>query len=67
VIIDQLEEIFHRIKETGKTMLVVEQNYHLATSLADHCFVLVQGANVWEGTPAALEANQDVKHQHLGV
>ena len=67
VIIDQLEEIFHKIKETGKTMLVVEQNYHLATSLADHCFVLVQGANVWEGTPAALEANQDVKHQHLGV
>ena len=67
VIIEQLEEIFHKIKETGKTMLVVEQNYHLATSLADRCFVLVQGTNVWEGTPDELEADQDIKHQHLGV
>ena len=67
VIIDQLEEAFHRIKQSGKTMLLVEQNYHLATSLADQCFVLVHGTNVWSGSAEALEANDEVKRQHLGV
>ena len=67
VIIDQLEETFHRIKNSGKTILLVEQNYHLANSLADRCVILVQGANVWSGTADELEANEEVKHQHLGV
>lgn len=66
-VVDRIEDIFHRLRKAGKTMLLVEQNYRLATGLADRCHVLMQGVNVWEGAPGELEDNPDVKHRHLGV
>lgn len=66
-IVERMAETFRCLRETGKTMLLVEQNYRLATGLADRCYVLMQGAKVWEGTPDELEASPDVKNRHLGV
>ena len=67
VIIDALEEKLHEIKRAGTTMLLVEQNYELAISLADHVYVLSQGRIQFSGTPAALEADEAVRHTYLGV
>jgi len=67
VIIEALEEKMREIKAAGTTMLLVEQNYDLATSLADHVYVLSQGRLQFAGTPAELEANETVKHTYLGV
>jgi branched-chain amino acid transport system ATP-binding protein len=67
VIIEALEEKMREIKAAGTTMLLVEQNYELATSLADHVYVLSQGRLQFSGTPAALEADETVKHTYLGV
>jgi branched-chain amino acid transport system ATP-binding protein len=67
VIIEQLEEKLHEIKRMGTTILLVEQNYELATSLADDVYVLSQGKVQFTGTPAALEANEELKHTYLGV
>jgi branched-chain amino acid transport system ATP-binding protein len=67
VIVEALEETFHRIKVEGKAILLVEQNYLLAIGLADYVYVLSQGRVQFEGTPDALEANPDIKHTYLGV
>ena len=67
VIIETLEAALLDIKKTGKTILLVEQNYRTATALADTVYVLSQGRVQFSGTLAALEANPDVKHTHLGV
>jgi branched-chain amino acid transport system ATP-binding protein len=67
VIIDTLEEAFLRVKAEGKTILLVEQNYYLATALADYVYVLSQGCVQFEGTPMDLEANPSIKHTFLGV
>jgi branched-chain amino acid transport system ATP-binding protein len=67
VIIEMLEEKLHEIKRMGTTILLVEQNYELATSLADDIYVLSQGRVQFSGTPAALEADHDLKHTYLGV
>jgi branched-chain amino acid transport system ATP-binding protein len=67
VIIEMLEEKLHDIKRTGTTILLVEQNYELATALADHIYVLSQGRIQFSGPPAALEANEELKHTYLGV
>ncbi|MBM3486488.1 MAG: ABC transporter ATP-binding protein [Alphaproteobacteria bacterium] len=67
VIIEALEADMRRIKQSGTTMLLVEQNYEVATSLADAVYVLNQGRIQFTGTPATLEANSDVKRTYLGV
>jgi branched-chain amino acid transport system ATP-binding protein len=67
VIIETLEEKLHEIKRMGTTILLVEQNYELATALADDVYVLSQGRVQFGGPPAALEANEELKHTYLGV
>jgi branched-chain amino acid transport system ATP-binding protein len=49
------------------SILLVEQNYHLALAIADRVYVMSKGQIVWEGTPAALESSEDIKRRYLGV
>ena len=49
------------------SLLLVEQNYHLALRVADRVYVMNKGQIVYEGPPAALEADEEVKRRYLGV
>ena len=55
------------LKGERLSILLVEQNYHLALRVADRVYVMNKGQIVWEGTPAALQADEDVKRRYLGV
>jgi branched-chain amino acid transport system ATP-binding protein len=55
------------LKAQRLSLLLVEQNYHLALRVADRVYVMNKGQIVYEGTPAALEAAEDVKRRYLGV
>ena len=57
----------NRLKAERLSILLVEQNYHLALRIADRVYVMSKGQIVYEGTPAALESNEEVKHRYLGV
>lgn len=64
-----MDELFDRILEVAKTgiaILMVEQNARQALHIADHGFVLVQGANRYTDTGEALLANPDVRASFLG-
>jgi branched-chain amino acid transport system ATP-binding protein len=67
VIIEQVGDIIKRLKETGLSILLVEQNFHLACGAADEVLVMNKGKIVWRGTPKELLANEEVQHQYLGV
>ncbi|WP_035295322.1 ABC transporter ATP-binding protein [Brevibacillus thermoruber] len=67
VIIEQVGEIINRLKKTGLSILLVEQNLYLACSVADEVLVMNKGQVVWQGSPQELLANQDIQHQYLGV
>lgn len=67
VIIEQVGDIIKRLKETGLSILLVEQNFHLACGAADEVLVMNKGKIVWHGTPKELLANEEVQHQYLGV
>ena len=67
LIVDEIAEVIRTLKDGGMTMLLVEQNYPFATSLADRLFVLGKGRIRWSGTAAELERAQDLKHTWLGV
>ncbi|EBA04745.1 ABC branched-chain amino acid transporter family, ATPase subunit [Rhodobacteraceae bacterium HTCC2150] len=64
-----MDELFDRIIEvarTGISILMVEQNARQALNIADKGYVLVQGANRYTDTGAALLANPDVRRSFLG-
>ena len=64
-----LEKIFDLIldiRETGVTILMVEQNARQALRIADMAHVLVTGRNFISGTGAALLANDTVRRSFLG-
>jgi len=64
-----MDELFDRIIEIAKTgiaVLMVEQNAKQALEIADKGYVLVQGANRYTDTGAALLANPDVRRAFLG-
>ncbi|GHC43211.1 ABC transporter ATP-binding protein [Gemmobacter tilapiae] len=64
-----MDELFDRIIEvarTGISILMVEQNARQALEIADKGYVLVQGANRYTDTGAALMADPDVRRTFLG-
>ncbi|HTN96145.1 MAG TPA: ABC transporter ATP-binding protein [Nordella sp.] len=64
-----LERIFDlilAIRETGITILMVEQNARQALSIADRAYVLVNGRNFASDTGASLLANDEVRRSFLG-
>lgn len=64
-----MDELFDRIIEvarTGISILMVEQNARQALEIADMGYVLVQGANRYTDTGAALLADPDVRRTFLG-
>ena len=67
VIIEKLEAVLMDVKASGIPVLLVEQNYHLATQLADHVYVLSQGRVQFAGDTQSLIANEDVRRTYLCV
>ena len=67
VIVEEIAAIAGRLKAEGLTMLLVEQNYPFAARIADRVYVLGKGRIRWAGTPAELDADEDVKHTWLGI
>jgi branched-chain amino acid transport system ATP-binding protein len=64
-----LERIFDLlldIRETGVTILLVEQNARQALQIAHHGHVLVNGRNFVSGTGKALLADENVRRSFLG-
>ena len=64
-----MDELFDRIIEvarTGISILMVEQNARQALEIADVGYVLVQGANRYTDTGAALMADPEVRRTFLG-
>ncbi|WP_167626633.1 ABC transporter ATP-binding protein [Paracoccus luteus] len=64
-----MDELFDRIIEiarSGISILMVEQNAKQALDIADIGYVLVQGANRYTDTGAALMANPEVRRTFLG-
>jgi branched-chain amino acid transport system ATP-binding protein len=67
VIISKLEEILLGIKALGMPILIVEQNYHLATSLADYVYVMSQGTVKFAGETKSLIDDDTVRRTYLSV
>jgi branched-chain amino acid transport system ATP-binding protein len=67
LIVREIGRVVQGLKGERLSILLVEQNYHLALRVADRVYVMSKGQIVWEGTPAGLEADEEIKRRFLGV
>jgi branched-chain amino acid transport system ATP-binding protein len=67
LIVRQIAGIIGKLKAAGMTMLLVEQNFALATEIADEVVILGKGRVRWSGTSKQLRQADEVRHTWLGV
>ena len=67
IIVEEIFELILRIRETGTTVLLIEQNASMALSIADRGYVLETGRMTLTGTGKELSVNEDVKKAYLGA
>jgi branched-chain amino acid transport system ATP-binding protein len=68
VIVERLAAVLAAInRESGLTILLVEQDVELALEIADHGYILDRGAIVGEGPAAALLQRTDIREAYMGV
>src|SRR5215468_7892298 len=67
VIIQQIGRTIHTLKTQGFTILLVEQNFRFASTVADRYYVMEHGRVVDRFANADLEANVERLHDYLGV
>jgi branched-chain amino acid transport system ATP-binding protein len=66
VIVQQLFGTIRQIHARGTTILLVEQNAHMALSVANRGYVLETGEMKIEGSPKELLGNEEVRAAYLG-
>ena len=67
VIVQQIGRTITRLKEQGFTILLVEQNFRFAATVADRHYVMEHGRVVDMIANAELSANMSKLHEYLGV
>jgi branched-chain amino acid transport system ATP-binding protein len=67
VLVDEMFELFARMKGEGITLLLVEQNVERALQLADRAYVMDQGEIVHSGEANALLADKDIQERYCAV
>ena len=67
IIVEEIFELILKIRDMGKTVLLIEQNASMALSIADRGYVIANGEVVLSGTGEDLLNNEDVKRAYLGV
>ena len=67
IIIQGLWEAIGKLKQEGLSILLVEQNAHLALKLVDYVHVMSKGQVVYSSRPEELRDNEEIKSSYLGI
>jgi branched-chain amino acid transport system ATP-binding protein len=67
VVVHQLFGTLKTLKDAGLTILLVEQNVHLAFAVCDHAYVITEGRVFTEGPPSTLAAMPEIRRAYLGL
>ena len=66
LIVKQISEVLQKVKQSGMTMVLIEQNPDFAFALADRCCVLESGHVVLEGVTDVLRNHEQMVSLYLG-
>ena len=67
IIVKLIHDKLQDLKAEGLSMIIVEQNFGFATSLADDVVVVGKGQVVWTGSAEEIRADYETQHTWLGV
>ncbi len=66
-LVEQMAEIIVAINQQGTAVLLIEQNAHMALSVAHHGYVMETGTIVMDDDPGTLLRDEDVQEFYLGL
>ena len=66
LIVAEVFDIIRELNEDGVTILLVEQNAHMALTVAHHFFLLDQGQVAFDGDPGAMAEDEVIQRAYLG-
>jgi branched-chain amino acid transport system ATP-binding protein len=66
-LVDEVREALLRLRASGLSLLLVEQNLALATAVGQRTYVMNKGTIVFSGTPAELAAAREIESRYLGI
>lgn len=67
ILVEQVFGVIRDIRAAGTTVLLVEQNAHMALQVADYGYVMETGTMAAQGTPDELLGNPRVREAYLGM
>ncbi len=67
IIVQEVGRILAQIKQSGLSILLVEQNISMALELVDYVYIISKGVIVYSSTPQELMVNEEIKSKYLGV
>jgi len=67
LIVAEIGRIIAGLKQHGLSILLVEQHFALAMSVADEVYVMNKGQIIFHGPPATIQADETLKHKYLGI
>ena len=66
-LVEEVAQLIVKLRDQGKTILLVEQNAELALSISDHGYVLETGEMVFSQAACDLLNNEEVRKSYLGL
>jgi branched-chain amino acid transport system ATP-binding protein len=67
VVVQEVFRVIENLKAAGQSILLVEQDFGMAMSVADYAYVMSKGTIVYGSTPAELMGNESIKSMYIGV
>ena len=66
-LVDEIFQAVKRIRDTGVTVLIVEQRIAECLDIADRAYILQTGRLQMQGTADQIKSNPDVRKAYLGL
>ena len=67
LIVAEVGTIIRKLKAEGLSILLTEQNLHLALAVSDYVYIISKGKIVYGSTPEELRKDEEAQHVHLAV
>ncbi len=67
IIVREVGQIIEKLKRSGFSILLVEQNLSMALNVADYVYIINKGKIVYESTPDLIKNNEEIKAKYIGI
>jgi branched-chain amino acid transport system ATP-binding protein len=67
VAVDTVYEAIRSVRDTGTSVLLIEQNAHRSLAVADHAYVLDRGRVTYDGPPHVLDDAERLSKAYFGA